>query len=108
MKTSSDLPAPAFTRLRRLRRTEALRSLVRENVLSADRLILPLFVSEVDGARVEIPSMPGVYRWPVEWVAQAAAEASEAGVGGVLLFGIPGHKDARGSEASTPEGVVAP
>ena len=98
MNTSSS-PA-AFARLRRLRRTDALRRLVRENGLSADRMILPIFVTEVDAAQVEISSMPGVYRWPVEEVGEVVAEADKAGLGGVLLFGIPALKDTRGSEAS--------
>ena len=104
MNTPSSLPV--FARLRRLRRTDALRRLVRQNALSADRMILPIFVSEVDAARVEIPSMPGVYRWPVEEVGEVVAEADRAGLGGVLLFGIPALKDARGSEASATGGVV--
>lgn len=94
------------TRLRRLRRNPALRALVREHRLVPERLVLPLFVTEVEEEPTEVPSMPGVHRWPVDRLAAPAHAAAEAGVGAVLLFGIPAHKDARGSEASAPEGVV--
>jgi porphobilinogen synthase len=97
---------PTFSRLRRLRRTPGLRRLVRQNVLSADRLVLPVFVSEVDEEKTEIESMPGVHRWPLGQLAEVAAEAMDAGVGALLLFGIPEVKDSSGSQASAPEGVV--
>ena len=93
-------------RYRRLRRTPALRRLVSETRLDPSDLIYPLFVSEVDAERTEISSMPGVMRWPVDQVAAAAKEAEEAGVVAVLLFGIPSHKDAVGSQASAEDGVI--
>ncbi len=99
-------PFRAHIRHRRLRRTAPLRALAREHSVSPDRLVLPLFVSEVDAIAREVPSMPGVHRWPVSGVAQAAAKAEAAGLAGVLLFGIPAHKDPLGSEASTDAGVV--
>jgi porphobilinogen synthase len=95
-----------IARLRRTRRTAPLRALVREHALTADRLVLPLFVSDVDRDPREIPSMPGVYRWPVERLAEPAAAAQHAGLAAILLFGIPAHKDARGSGASAEDGVV--
>jgi porphobilinogen synthase len=93
-------------RARRLRRTGSLRALVRETRLSADRLVLPLFVVEPDGVREAVGSMPGVYRTSVEGAVKDAAEAASLGLGGVLLFGIPGHKDAQGSGAWDDEGAV--
>jgi porphobilinogen synthase len=79
---------------------------VREHRLHAGQLVLPVFVSEVEGRVVEIPSMPGVHRWPVEEVAELVRRADHAGLGGVLLFGIPSEKDAQGSQASASDGVV--
>jgi porphobilinogen synthase len=95
-----------ISRLRRLRRTPALRTLVREATLDARDLVLPLFITEVEREPTPIPSMPGTSRWPVDALPDVAEQAADAGVGAVLLFGIPAHKDARGSEASNPEGVV--
>ncbi len=100
-------PSPrSHIRLRRLRRTAPLRTLAREYAVSPDRLVLPLFVSEVDAVPSEVSSMPGVYRWPVGSVAETAAEAEGAGLAAVLLFGIPARKDARGTEASADDGVI--
>lgn len=93
-------------RLRRLRRTPALRALVREHDLHPRRFILPLFVTEVEEEPTEIASMPGVLRWPVDELGRVAEEADQAGVGAVILFGIPGEKDARGSQADAEDGVV--
>ena len=98
--------APDVRRPRRLRRTEALRSLVREHRLAPEHLVLPVFVTEAEDERTPVPSMPGVVRWPVADVAEVARAADGARLGGLLLFGIPATKDARGSEASTPDGVV--
>ena len=95
-----------FTRFRRLRRTPALRRLVSETTLDPADLIYPLFVTEVDAAPTEISSMPGVMRWPVDRVAEAAVEAEAAGIVAVLLFGIPSHKDAEGTQADAEDGVI--
>lgn len=95
-----------FQRLRRLRRRAALRDLAREHTLAVDRLVLPIFVTEVDEEVVEVASMPGVYRWPVERIVDVAAPAAEAGLAGILLFGLPALKDSWGSQASDPGGVV--
>jgi porphobilinogen synthase len=91
---------------RRLRRTEALRALVRETRLSPGRLVLPLFVQSGEGVREPVPSLPGVFRTSVDELMEDASEAAGAGLGGVLLFGIPDEKDERGSGAWDPEGAV--
>ena len=93
-------------RPRRLRRTETIRSLVRETRLSADSLIYPLFVCDGEGIRREVSSMPGVYQLSVDEAVKEAAAAKSDGVGGVLLFGIPSSKDEVGSLASDPEAPV--
>ncbi len=94
------------TRMRRLRRTETLRRMVRETRLSRDDLVLPLFVVEGSGVREPVPSMPGVFRHSVDQLADEAKLAADAGVPAVILFGVPSQKDARGSGADDPEGVV--
>jgi len=91
------------TRLRRLRRTAALRDLVRETELSPARLIAPLFVAS---AAAPIEAMPGVSRLTISGAVEAAGELLALGVRGVLLFGIPDHKDAEGSGAWDEEGAV--
>ena len=94
------------TRLRRLRRNETLRRMVRETALSREDLVLPLFVVEGSGVREPIGSMPGVHRFSVDTVVREAKRVVTAGVPAVILFGIPEHKDARGSGADDPGGVV--
>ena len=91
---------------RRLRRTEASRALVRETSLQPSNLILPLFV--VPGANVRKPvgSMPGVSQTSVDELIKDAREAAELGIGGVILFGIPDHKDERGTSGYADDGVV--
>lgn len=91
---------------RRLRRSGPMRALVRETRLTPDRLILPLFVVEGEGVREPIGSMPGVSRSSVDGAVVDAGEAARLGVGGVLLFGIPSHKDERGSGAWDDDGPV--
>jgi porphobilinogen synthase len=91
------------TRLRRLRRTAALRDLVRETELSPARLLAPLFVAS---AAAPIEAMPGVSRLTISGAVEAAGELLALGVPGVLLFGIPDHKDAEGSGAWDEEGAV--
>jgi porphobilinogen synthase len=94
------------TRLRRLRRTAVLRDLVRETHVLPQQLLLPLFVEAgLTGAK-EIGAMPGVSRHGIESVVAEAAEVQQLGLGGVVLFGIPAHKDASGSEAWDDEGAV--
>jgi porphobilinogen synthase len=94
------------TRPRRLRRTGGLRDLVRETELRPGRLILPLFVTHGRDRHEPIDAMPGVARLSIEHAVAAAGEARAAGVGAVLLFGIPAAKDEEGSEAWDEEGVV--
>jgi porphobilinogen synthase len=94
------------TRPRRLRRTPALRRLVAETTVEPGRLVLPLFVREGADAPVPIGSMPGVVQHTRDTLRKAAAEAAELGLGGVMLFGVPEHKDARGSGAVDPDGVL--
>jgi len=91
------------TRMRRLRRTAALRDLVRETELGAARLIAPLFVASV-GEPIE--AMPGVSRLTISGAVAAAGELAALGVPGALLFGIPDHKDGEGSGAWDDEGAV--
>ncbi len=94
------------TRMRRLRRNETLRGMVRETRLSREDLILPLFVVEGAGVKEPIASMPGVHRYSVDQVVVEAKRVASLGVPGVILFGIPGEKDARGSGADNPDGIV--
>jgi porphobilinogen synthase len=94
------------TRMRRLRRNETLRKMVRENRLAREDLILPLFVVEGSGIREAVASMPGVFRHSVDQVVLEAKRVADLGVPGVILFGIPGEKDARGSGADAPDGIV--
>jgi porphobilinogen synthase len=94
------------TRMRRLRRTQALRDLVRETELSPRHLVQPLFVVAGEGVREEVPSMPGIQRFSIGEVVAEAGEIQDTGVGGVVLFGIPASKDEAGSGAYDDEGVV--
>jgi len=93
-------------RLRRLRRTPAMRALVWETRLSPDMFMLPLFVCEGRGVRREVPSMPGVFNLSVDEAVKETAAASADGVKSVILFGIPDHKDDIGSLAYDPEAPV--
>jgi porphobilinogen synthase len=94
------------TRLRRFRRNETLRRMVRETRLCRDDLILPLFVVEGSGVREAVESMPGVFRHSVDLLVREAKQVRDAGVPGVILFGIPSQKDARGSGADAADGIV--
>jgi porphobilinogen synthase len=99
---------PAFPeyRPRRLRRTPALRAMVRETLLAPSQLVLPLFVRPGTGIRQPVGSMPGVNQTSVDELMKDARAAAELGVGGVLLFGIPEHKDAEGTSAWDDDGPV--
>jgi porphobilinogen synthase len=94
-------------RPRRLRRTGTLRRMVRETKLSVDNFILPLFVVHGKGVREPISSMPGVSRLSVDLLVEECREAQGLGIPAVILFGIPRHKDAAGSEAYADDGIVA-
>ena len=99
------MPFPA-TRMRRLRRTEPLRALVRETNLSPAHLIQPLFVVAGENVREDVDSMPGIERFSISELVAEATEIATAGIGSVLLFGVPAAKDESGSGAYDDEGVV--
>ena len=101
----SAFPRPVV-RPRRLRRTAALRELVAETTLEARQLVLPVFVREGAGEPVAIGSMPGVVQHTRDSLKKAAAEAASLGLGGIMLFGIPSEKDARGSGACAADGIL--
>jgi porphobilinogen synthase len=94
-------------RPRRLRRTATLRRMVRETRLSVDDLVLPLFVVHGKGVREPVASMPGVARLSVDLLVEECREAQALGIPGVILFGIPGRKDATGTEAYADDGIVS-
>jgi len=93
-------------RPRRLRRTPAIRRMVREHHLRAEDLIQPLFVKEDESVPQAVPSMPGVFQFPLDHMEEEGRKARDAGLGGVILFGIPATKDAEGTEAWNTHGVV--
>src|SRR5215203_6068332 len=94
------------TRLRRLRRTDALRGLVRETELSPAHLIQPAFVVAGEGVREEVPSMPGIERFSINNLVEEAGEIAAAGIGALMLFGVPAAKDEFGTGAYDDEGIV--
>jgi porphobilinogen synthase len=93
-------------RLRRLRRTESLRALVRETTLEPGDLIYPLFVCPGEGVRNAISSMPGVFNLSIDEAVREAEEAASLGIGGLLLFGLPESKDEKGTGAYADDGIV--
>jgi porphobilinogen synthase len=93
-------------RPRRLRRTERLRGLVRENRLSTAGLLYPLFVCPGTKVRNEVQSMPGVFQQSVDQIVEECREVESLGLPGVILFGLPAHKDAHGSSSLGADGVV--
>ena len=97
---------PGTVRPRRLRTTPALRRLVSETRLHSADLILPMFVKETLSEPAPLTSMPGVIQHTLDSLLEAANEAVDAGVGGLMLFGIPEHKDNDGSQADDPEGIL--
>jgi porphobilinogen synthase len=102
------MPLPPFptSRLRRLRSTAALRRLVADVAVRPSDLVLPMFVREGIDAPVEIVSMPGVVQHTLDSMVKAAEEAVTAGVGGLMIFGVPARKDAVGSGADDPDGIL--
>ena len=105
----SELPVlPGFpvSRPRRLRATPALRRLTADVAVTPSGLILPMFVREGGTEPQPIGSMPGVVQHTLDSLTKAAHEAIEAGVGGLMLFGVPARKDARGSGADAPDGIL--
>jgi len=102
------MPEPSFptSRPRRLRRTAALRELARETRLEASDLVYPMFIDDRGAPRQSISSMPGIDRLSIEAAVEEAGAAFEEGIRAVLLFGLPASKDARGSRADRPDGVI--
>ena len=98
-------PAPRV-RPRRLRETPALRRRVSETRLDPAELVLPIFVREGVGEPIPIASMPGVVQHSLESVKQAVTDAAAAGVGGVMLIGVPETRDATGTGATDPTGIL--
>ena len=94
------------TRLRRLRRSEAMRSLVRETHLRPSALIYPLFICPGEGVRKAIGSMPGVFNLSIDEAVKEAEACAALGIGGLLLFGLPAEKDEQGSGAYADDGIV--
>jgi len=93
-------------RPRRLRRSEALRSLVRETRLTTGGLIYPMFVCPGTEVRTEVSSMPGVYQQSVDQIVEECREVEALGIPGIILFGLPESKDARGTSSTSAQGVV--
>ncbi|HEY2858029.1 MAG TPA: porphobilinogen synthase [Terracidiphilus sp.] len=93
-------------RMRRLRRNEALRALVRETTLEPGDLIYPLFICPGEGVRNGISSMPGVFNLSIDEAVKEAEECASLGVGGLLLFGLPESKDEHGTGAYADDGIV--
>jgi len=94
------------TRMRRLRKTEAMRALVRETHLHPGALIYPLFICPGEGVRKEISSMPGVFNLSIDEAVKEAEACASLGLGGLLLFGLPAEKDEQGSGAWDADGIV--
>jgi porphobilinogen synthase len=101
-------PVTAFPkeRLRRLRRSEWLRNLVRETSLAPENLVYPLFVLEGESVKAEIPAMPGQHHYSLDMLVKEAVEAKDLGIPAVILFGLPHAKDPLGSEAYADTGIV--
>jgi len=95
-----------IVRSRRLRRTPAIRRMVRETTLSVDDFIYPVFVDETIDAPLEVKSMPGVSRIPLSMVGELTLQVAELGIPGIILFGIPAEKDAIGSGGWDDNGIV--
>ncbi|AZR72791.1 delta-aminolevulinic acid dehydratase [Anoxybacter fermentans] len=93
-------------RPRRLRRTEGIRRLIRENYVHVDDLIYPIFITHGENIKSEISSLPGNYHWSVDRVLEEVAEIVELRIPGILLFGVPDAKDEIGSAAWAEDGIV--
>jgi porphobilinogen synthase len=103
-----EMPAHTPThRPRRLRQSETLRRMVRETTLAPSNFIYPLFVQDGEGVRQPISAMPGQFRYSVDQLEREARHIAELGISAVILFGIPSHKDAVGSDNYDPNGVIA-
>ncbi len=100
------MPTHPTLRMRRLRKLQGIRRLVRETELSADHLVLPVFVVPHSGVERPVASMPGVAQWSVDVLAREAPRIRDEGVPALIVFGIPEHKDAEGSAAWRQDGIV--
>jgi porphobilinogen synthase len=98
--------AELISRPRRLRRTAALREMIRETRLDPSNLIYPLFVCHGEGVRREVKSMPGVFNLSVDELVKECEDARRVGVSSIIVFGLPEHKDERGSGAFAEDGVT--
>src|SRR5436309_2177353 len=94
------------TRLRRLRRNEAMRNFVRETRLTPDAFVYPLFVCPGEGVRKEVRSMPGVFNLSVDEAVKEACEAKSLGIPSIILFGLPETKDEQATGAWADDGIV--
>ena len=95
-----------FVRPRRLRRTAAIRDMIRETSISVKDFIAPLFVKHGKGLKDPVPSMPGQYQFSVDTLVQEAKEIWELGIPSVILFGLPDAKDATGTRSWAEDGIV--
>lgn len=95
-----------FNRHRRLRNNEAIRSMVRETVLTSNDFIYPIFVVEGENIKKEITSLPNNYHYSIDRLHEVVKEVEESGVRGVILFGIPEHKDEIGSQGYSDNGII--
>lgn len=93
-------------RFRRLRTSEAMRSFVRENRVTVEDLIYPMFVAEGENLKNPVPSMPNIYQYSLDRMEEELERVAGAGISAILLFGIPAHKDEKGSGAYDPEGIT--
>ena len=95
-----------MVRMRRLRVNEAMRSMVRENYLNKSDLVYPIFIIEGENIKNPVDSMPGIFQYSIDRLGEELDRIIEAGIGAVLVVGIPAHKDEMGSEAYNDEGVI--
>ena len=95
-----------ISRPRRLRKNDLIRRMVRETKLTVDDLIQPLFITEKNGVKKEIASMPGIFQMDIENTVKECIELEKLGIPAVILFGIPEHKDECGSEAYNENGII--
>ena len=93
-------------RMRRLRRTAKIRDLVRETRISAEDFIYPVFVTEGTDIKNPVESMPGIFQWSVDRLDEILGMVTDAGINAVIVFGIPDHKDEKGSEAYSDDGIA--
>lgn len=93
-------------RFRRLRRDERIRSMMRETRLHPKDFIYPMFVTEGENIKNPVASMPGIFQYSIDRLDEILLKVQNAGIGGIMLFGIPAHKDEKGSQAYAADGVT--